>query len=87
MTAQVIVAIVAVLVSAVGLVSGLVGAYVSLQNRALLAEVRAEMAEMENRIVGRINGSYVRTGICDARKEVTQSKLDALEKALRPLDP
>ena len=79
MTGQVIVAIVAVLVSTVGLVSGLIGAYVSLQNRALLAEVRAEMAEMENRIVARINGTYVRTAECVARRETIQASLDGLQ--------
>jgi hypothetical protein len=35
-----------VLVPVVGLVSGLIAAYVSLQNRALLAEVRMEIAEV-----------------------------------------
>lgn len=43
-------------IPAIGLVSGLIGAYVGLQNRALLAEVRREMAEVENRIFERING-------------------------------
>ena len=47
------------LVAAVGLISGLVGTYVGLQNRALLAEVRQELAELENRIITRINGTYV----------------------------
>jgi hypothetical protein len=45
-----------VLVPMVGLVSGLIATYVSLQNRALLAEVRKELAELENRIIVRING-------------------------------
>lgn len=56
-------------VSVIGLVSGLVGAYVGLQNRALLAEVRAEMAEMENRVVARINGTFVRREVCRLRHE------------------
>ena len=46
-----------VLVPVVGLVSGLIATYVSLQNRALLAEVRKEIAELENRIIARINGT------------------------------
>ncbi|MBI3473062.1 MAG: hypothetical protein HY013_17030 [Candidatus Solibacter usitatus] len=46
-----------ILIAAIGLVSGLIGAYVSLQNRALLAEVRRELAELENRIIARINGT------------------------------
>jgi hypothetical protein len=41
----------------IGLISGLIAAYVSLQNRALLAEVRRELAELENRIFTRINGT------------------------------
>ena len=36
-----------ILVPAVGLVAGLIAAYVSLKNRALLAEVRKEIAEAE----------------------------------------
>lgn len=46
-----------VLIAAVGLVSGLIGAYVSVQNRALTADVRRELAELENRIIARINGT------------------------------
>ncbi len=56
-------------VSAIGLVSGLVGAYVGVQNRALLAEVRKEMAELENRVVARINGTFVRKEVCDLLHE------------------
>ena len=47
------------LIPATGLITGLIGAYVGLQNRALLAEVRKELAELENRIFTRINGTYV----------------------------
>ena len=50
------------LIPATGLITGLIGAYVGLQNRALLAEVRKELAELENRIFTRINGTYVRPG-------------------------
>ena len=49
------------LIPSVGLISGLIATYVSLQNRALLAEVRRELAEMENRVITRINGTYVPT--------------------------
>jgi hypothetical protein len=48
-----------VVIPAIGLVSGLIATYVSLQNRALLAEVRRELAELENRIILRINASGV----------------------------
>ena len=67
-----------VIVPAIGLVSGLIGAYVGLQNRALLAEVRQELAELENRIITRINGTYVRKGECALREENLHNRLDVL---------
>ena len=48
---------VGLVVPGVALISGLIGTYVGLQNRALLAEVRKELAELENRIITRINGT------------------------------
>ncbi len=66
------------IVPAVGLISGLVATYVSLQNRALLAEVRKELAELENRIIARINGTYVRTEECKLRMELMQEKIAAV---------
>lgn len=76
-SAQLIVAVFGILVSLVGLVSGLIGAYVALQNRALLAEVRMEMAELENRIVLRINGTYVRNQECDLRRANLRERIDS----------
>jgi hypothetical protein len=64
-----------VLIAAVGLVSGLIGAYVSVQNRALMADVRRELAELENRIIARINGTYVRRSECSLREELMQERL------------
>ncbi len=72
-----------VLIAAIGLVSGLIGAYVSLQNRALLAEVRRELAELENRIITRINGTYVRAGECHLREENMHARLEALVEEIR----
>jgi hypothetical protein len=72
-----------VLVPAVGLVSGLIGAFVGLQNRALLAEVRKELAELENRIFTRINGTYVRAGECHLREENMRVRLDTIVEAIR----
>lgn len=66
-----------VIVPAIGLVSGLIGAYVGLQNRALLAEVRQELAELENRIITRINGTYVRKSECTLREELIQERIAA----------
>lgn len=67
-----------VIVPAIGLVSGLIGAYVGLQNRALLAEVRQELAELENRIITRINGTYVRAGECQLRERMLNDKVSSL---------
>ncbi|MDZ7637126.1 MAG: hypothetical protein U5J83_02545 [Bryobacterales bacterium] len=67
-----------VIVPAIGLVSGLIGAYVGLQNRALLAEVRQELAELENRIITRINGTYVRSSECKLREEALESRMQVL---------
>ena len=72
-----------VLMPAVGLVSGLIGAFVGLQNRALLAEVRKDLAELENRITNRINGTYVRAGECHLREENMHVRLDTLMQAIR----
>ncbi len=63
-----------ILMPATGLVSGLIGTYVGLQNRALLAEVRKELAELENRIITRINGTYVRSGECQLREQLGPRK-------------
>ncbi len=70
-------------IPAIGLVSGLIGAYVGLQNRALLAEVRKEIAEMEGRIFERINGKYVRSGECQLREALVHEKLAAISEAVR----
>ena len=67
-----------ILIPAAGLVSGLIGAYVGVQNRALLAEVRRELAELENRIITRINGTFVRTSECHLRDDHLRERLDVL---------
>ena len=72
-----------ILIPATGLVSGLIGAFVGLQNRALLAEVRKELAELENRIITRINGTYVRAGECKLREELVHERLAALAEDLK----
>ncbi|MCL4796485.1 MAG: hypothetical protein KJZ84_18115 [Bryobacteraceae bacterium] len=70
--------ILSLMVPAVALVSGLIATYVSLQNRALLAEVRQELAELENRIILRINGQYVRGAECKLREEALESRIQAM---------
>ena len=76
-----------VLVPVVGLVSGLIATYVSLQNRALLAEVRKEIAELENRIIARINGTYVRAGECHLREELVAERINALAAGVQKAEP
>ena len=70
-----------VIVPAVGLVSGLIATFVSLQNRALLAEVRKEIAELENRIITRINGTYVRTAECQLRDQLIHERLTMIQES------
>ena len=67
------------LVPGIGLISGLIATYVSLQNRALLAEVRRELAELENRIITRINGTFVRATECKLRESHLHERLQSLE--------
>ena len=74
---------VSLLIPAAGLVSALIATYVSLQNRALLAEVRKELAELETRIITRINGTYVRAGECRLREENVTERLSTLARELR----
>jgi len=38
------------LIPGIGLISALIATYISIENRALLAEVRRELAEVENRV-------------------------------------
>lgn len=71
-----------VLIAAVGLVSGLIGAYVSLQNRALLAEVRRELAELENRIINRINGAYIRRRECELIEQNMHERVESLAQRI-----
>ena len=71
------------IVPGIGLISGLIATYVSLQNRALLAEVRKELAELENRIFDRINSKYVRAQECHLRDANLQARLDLLMDEVR----
>jgi hypothetical protein len=71
------------IVPGIGLVSGLIATYVSLQNRALLAEVRKELAELENRIILRLNGLYLRKAEADLREALLEERLQALTERKR----
>jgi len=71
------------IVPGIGLISGLIATYVSLQNRALLAEVRKELAEQENRLISKINGKYVRQAECLLREDHLVERLAQLQESLR----
>jgi hypothetical protein len=75
--------IVTAIVPAIGLVSGLIATYVSLQNRALLAEVRKELAEMENRIFLRLNGLYMRRAECELHNALLEERIEGIERRKR----
>jgi hypothetical protein len=74
-----------ILIPASGLASGLIGAFVGLQNRALLAEVRKELAEMENHLIKKMNGKYVRSSECHLRESNVANWLHELRPELRDL--
>lgn len=71
------------IVPVIGLASGLIATYVSLQNRALLAEMRKELAELENRLIDKMNGTYVRRGECGLREELVRERLTAIAEELK----
>jgi len=71
------------IVPAIGLVSGLIATYVSLQNRALLAEVRKELAELESRIILRLNGLYMRRAECELHNALLEERIEGIERRKR----
>jgi len=71
------------IVPAIGLVSGLIATYVSLQNRALLAEVRKELAELESRIILRLNGLYIRRSECELHNALLEERIEGIVRQKR----
>jgi hypothetical protein len=71
------------LILASGLVSGLIGTYVGFQNRALLAEVRKELAETESRVFEKVNGKYVRSSECHLREAAIREHMEVLADEIR----
>ena len=71
------------LIPGIGLVSGLIATYVSLQNRALLAEVRKELAELESRIILRLNGLYLRRAEADLREALLEERIEGIVRQKR----
>ena len=76
-------AVAAWLIPGIGLASGLIATYVSLQNRALLAEVRKELAELESRIILRLNGLYVRRAECELHNALLEERIEAIARRQR----
>ncbi len=76
-------AIAAWLIPGVGLASGLIATYVSLQNRALLAEVRKELAELEGRIILRLNGLYMRRAECELHNALLEERIERIVRQKR----
>jgi hypothetical protein len=72
-----------ILIPAVGLASGLIATYVSLQNRALLAEVRKELAELESRIILRLNGLYIRRAECELHNALLEERIEGIVRQKR----
>jgi deoxyhypusine synthase len=74
-----------VLIAGTGLATGLVGSYVGLKNRVLLAEVQKEAAELETRMVSRICNIYVRAGECRLQEDQVRDALCKLAEEVRGL--
>ena len=66
----------------IGLIAGLIATYVSLQNRALVAEVRKEMAEMEGRVLLKANGTYERLSESELRADSVQKQLASVVQGI-----
>lgn len=66
-----------------GPASGFLAAAIGLYNRALMSDIRKEMAEMENHIFVRINGTYARTSECQMRHDSVAEKCDSLLDLVR----
>jgi len=76
-------AVAAWLIPGIGLASGLIATCVSLQNRALLAEVRKELAELESRIILRLNGLYVRRAECELHNALLEERIEGIARQKR----
>ncbi len=73
-------AIAAWLTPGVGLASGLMATYVNLHNRVSPAEVRKELAELEGRIILRLNGSCVRRAECELHDALLEERIEGIAR-------
>ena len=74
-----------ILIAGTGLATGLIGSYVGLKNRVLLAEVRKEAAELESRMVTRICNIDVRAGECRLHQDQVLEALGKLTEEVHGL--
>ena len=74
-----------IMIAGTGLATGLIGSYVGLRNRVLLAEVRKEAAELETRMVTRICNIYVRAGECRLQEDQVREVLGKLAEEVHGL--
>jgi hypothetical protein len=74
-----------IIIAGTGLATGLIGSYVGLKNRVLLAEVRKEAAELETRMVDRICHIYVRAGECRLQEDQVREVLGKLAEEVHGL--
>src|SRR5690348_11971974 len=74
-----------ILIAGTGLATGLIGSYVGLKNRVLLAEVRKEDAELETRMVTRISNIYMHAGECQLHEEQVMEALGKLAEEVHGL--
>ena len=74
-----------IIIAGTGLATGLIGSYVGLKNRVLLAEVRKEAAELETRMVDRICNIYVRAGECRLQEDQVRDVLGKLAEEVHGL--
>jgi hypothetical protein len=64
----------------VTLLAGLLNAFMLYRQQTILATMKQEMAELELRMISRLNGIYVRTELCGERHRNIMSTIDTLAK-------
>lgn len=67
-----------VLASILSAIASAMSAYIAAVLRASKEELRREMAELENRIIARINGAYVRREEWQLDREAVREKIQTI---------
>jgi predicted MPP superfamily phosphohydrolase len=78
-------AIAAMLLTVVTLLSGLLNAFMLFRQQAILATMKKEMAELELRILFRLNDTHIRADLCNERHQNTLDSIEVLDKAFTRL--